>query len=140
MHRKLPIRILLLLGLVFGTTCWQAIRFITSIAWRVTLETYEPYPGPIYIGITGTFWALTGLFLLWSIWRGRRWTRMAFVLASSLYAAWVWADRLFVQNQMRANWPFDLVLTIVLLVFTIIVVLDPRNKIYFERETYERES
>jgi hypothetical protein len=140
MHRKLPIRILLLLGLVFGTTCWQVIRFITSIAWRVTLETYEPYPGPIYIGITGTFWALTGLFLLWSTWRGRRWTRMSFVLASSLYAAWVWADRLFVQNQIRANWPFDLVLTIVLLVFTIIVVLDPRNKIYFERETYERES
>jgi len=72
--------------------------------------------------------------------RGKRWTRMTFLLASSLYAAWVWADRLFVQNRMRANWPFDLVLTIVWLVFTIMVVLDPRNKIYFERETYERES
>ena len=140
MRRKLPIRIILLLGLVFCVTSWQAIRFVTSITWSVTLETYEPYPGPIYIGITGTFWTLTGLFLLWSMWRGKRWTRMAFLLASSLYAAWVWADRLFVQNQMRANWPFDLVLTIVLLVFTIIVVLDPRNKIYFERETYERES
>ncbi len=74
------------------------------------------------------------------MWRGKRWTRKAFILASSLYAAWVWADRLFVQAQMRANWPFDLLLTIVLFVFTIIVVLDPRNKIYFERETYERES
>ena len=140
MRRRLPIRIILLLGLVFCMTGWQAIRFVTSITWSVTLETYEPYPGPIYIGITGTFWTLTGLFLLWSVWRGKRWTRMAFLLASSLYAAWVWADRFFVQNQMRANWPFDLVLTIVLLVFTIIVVLDPHNKIYFERETYERES
>ena len=140
MRRKLPIPVTLLLCLVFYITSWQVIRFSTSIAWRETLKTYEPYPGPIYIGITGTFWALTGLFLLWSMWRGKRWTRTAFILASSLYAAWVWADRLFVQAQMRANWPFDLLLTIVMFVFTMIVLLDPRNKIYFERETYERES
>jgi len=140
MRRRLPIRIILLLGLVFCVTGWQAIRFLTSLTWSVTLETYEPYPGPIYIGITGTFWTLTGLFLLWSMWRGKHWTRMAFLLASSLYAAWVWADRLFVQNLMRANWPFDLALTLAWLIFTIIVVIDPRNKIYFERETYERES
>ena len=140
MRHKLPIHIILLLGLVFCVTSWQAIRFVTSLTWGVTLETYEPYPGPIYIGITGTFWTLTGLFLLWSVWRGKRWTRIAFLLASSLYAAWVWADRLFLQNPMRANWPFDLVLSIAWLVFTIIVVIDPRNKIYFERETYERES
>jgi len=140
MCHKLPFRIILLLGFVFCETGWQAIRFVTSIIWSVTLQTYEPYPGPIYIGITGTFWTFTGLFLLWSMWRGKRWTRVAFIVASSLYAAWVWADRLFVQTQMRANWPFDLVLTIAWLVFTIIVVLDPRNKIYFERETYERES
>ena len=140
MRHKLPIRIILLLALVLCVTSWQAIRFVTSIAWSVTLKTYEPYPGPIYIGITGTFWTLTGLFLLWSMWRGKRWTRMAFLLASSLYAAWVWADRLLVQNQMRANWPFDLALSVTWLVFTITVVLDPRTKIYFERETYERES
>jgi len=65
---------------------------------------------------------------------------MAFIVASSLYALWVWADRLFVQTGVRANWPFDLLLTVVLLVFTILVVLDPRNKIYFEREKHERES
>jgi len=140
MRHKLPIHIIFLLGLVFCVTSWQAIRFVTSIAWSVTLETYEPYPGPIYIGITGTFWTLMGLFLLWSMWCGKHWTRKAFLFASGLYAAWVWADRLFVQNHMRANWPFDLVLTIVWLVFTIVVVLDPHNKIYFERENYERES
>jgi hypothetical protein len=140
MRHKLPIHITLLAWLVFYFTGWQAIRFSTSIAWSVTLKTYEPYPGPIYIGITGAFWTFTGLFLLWSMWRGRRWTRMAFILASSWYAAWAWADRLFVQAQMRATWPFDLLLTIALFVFTAITVLDPRNKIYFERETYERES
>ena len=140
MHHKLPIHMVLFLGLVLCVTGWQAIRFETSVAWRVTLETYEPYPGPIYIGITGAFWALTGLFLLWSMWRGKRWTRTAFLLASSLYTAWIWADRLIIQTQRRANWPFDLVMTIVLFIFATIVLLDPHNKIYFERETYERES
>jgi len=140
MYPKIPFRILLLLSLVLYLTCWQAIRFATGIAWNSTLIKYEAYFIPFYIDISGAFWTLTGLFLLWSMWRGQRWTRIAFVIASSLYAAWVWADRLFVQTQMRANWPFDLLLTIVVYVFTNLVVLDPRNKIYFERETYERES
>ena len=61
-------------------------------------------------------------------------------IASGLYAIWVWVDRLFLQTQLRANWPFDLALTIALFIFTTIILLDPRNKTYFERETYERES
>ena len=140
MRHKIPAPVILLLGLVFYITCWQVIRFSTGIAWNDTLMTYEPHFMPFYIDITGAFWTLTGLFLLWNVWRGQRRTRMAFVIASSLYAIWVWVDRIYVQIQMRANWPFDVVLTIVLFVFTIIVVLDPRNKNYFERETYERES
>ncbi|MCL4531385.1 MAG: hypothetical protein M1282_18530, partial [Chloroflexi bacterium] len=66
--------------------------------------------------------------------------RAAILIASSLYAVWVWADRLFVQTRMQANWPFDLAATIILLAYTAIVVLNPRNRIYFEREAYERES
>jgi len=140
MRRNISIPVTLLLCLVFYITCWQAIRFSTGIAWNDTLKVYEPHFMPLYIDISGAFWTLMGLFLLWSTWQGQRWTRRAFIVAAGLYAVWVWVDRLFVQTQMRANWPFDLILTIVLFLFTIIVVLDPRNKIYFERETYERES
>ncbi len=140
MRQKLPIRVTLFVMLVFSCTSWQAIRFSTGIAWSDTLKAYEPYLILLYIDVSGAFWTLMGLFLLWSMWRGRRGTRRAFIIASSLYVAWVWADRIFIQTQMRANWPFDLLLTFVLFAFTIIVVLDPHNKIYFERETYERES
>jgi hypothetical protein len=137
---KLPFHITLFVSVVFYFICWQAIRMFTSIAWIDTLETYEPHFVPFYIGISGAIWTLMGLFLIWSMWRGQRGTRLMFVAASSLYTIWVWLDRLFVQAQMRADWPFDLVLTIVLYIFATIIVLDPRNKIYFERETYERES
>jgi hypothetical protein len=126
--------------LVLFFTTWQVARFATGILWRDTLEKYAPHPGPIYIGISGAVWGLAGIFLLWSIARGERWTRYALLIASGLYAAWIWVDRLFVQAQMRSNWPFALSMTIILLAFTIAVVLNPRYRIYFEREAYERGS
>jgi hypothetical protein len=140
MRHKLPTRIIVFLVLLLLFTFWQIVRFATALAWSDTLGNYEPALMPIYISASGAFWALTGLFLLWSMWRGERWTRVAFIIAFSVYAAWVWMDRFFVQAEVRANWLFDLVLTVVFLIYTFIVVLDPHNKIYFERETYERES
>ena len=140
MRGKLPGRITLLLMLVGLLTIWQAVRLATSIAWRDTLETYAPFPGPFYVGGTGALWTLIGLFILWSFWRGMSWTRKAFLIASGSYAAWIWLDRLFIQTGSRANYPFDLLVTIILLSFTAIVVLDPHSRIYFEREAYERES
>jgi len=137
---KLPWHVTLLIWLVLTLTIWHFARVITSILWRDTLDKYALHPGPLYIGLSGAVWALTGIFLLWSILRGERWTRPALLIASGLYAAWVWSDRLFVQAQMRANWPFALVVTILLLAYTTVVVLHPRNQIYFEREAYERES
>jgi hypothetical protein len=136
----MPTRIALLLLLVTLVTLWNAFRLATSIAWRDTLETYAPFPGPFYIGSMGALWTLIGLFLLWSFWRRLRWTRGAILIASIVYAIWVWIDRLFIQAKVQANSPFDLLVTILLLTLTAIVVLDPPNRIYFEREVYERES
>jgi hypothetical protein len=130
-HSKLPIRITLLLWLVLIITAWNTVRFATSIGWHDTLETYAPWPGPLYIGITGAVWAVAGLFLFMSFVRRARWTRIAFLIAGSIYSIWVWVDKLFVQAQLRANWPFDLLATLVLVGFTTAVVLDPHNQIYF---------
>ncbi len=137
---KLPVQITLLLLLVILLTALNVVRLITSILWHDALSAYAPFPGPIYIGASGAFWALTGLFLLWSFWRDKSWTRAAWLIASGAYAAWVWLDRLFVQAQMRANWLFTLLVTIVLLAYTVIVILDPHDKTFFGRESYERES
>ena len=139
-HLKIPIQVTLFLWLVLILTVWNAVRFATGIAWRDTLETYARYPGPIYIAATGALWTLVGISLLWSWWHGKRFTRAALLAAAGLYAAWGWADRLFVQTEMRANWPFDLIVTILLLAFSAAVILNPKNFIYFQREAYERES
>jgi hypothetical protein len=123
--------ITLLLWLVLIITAWNFVRLVTSITWRDTLETYAPRPGPLYIGITGAVWTILGLFLLWSFIQGARWTRLVLLISGFVYSVWVWVDKLFVQTQLRPNWPFNLVTTIILFGFVIVVVLDPHNQIYF---------
>ncbi len=140
MQRKLPLRVTLWIVLVVILTAWQAVRLATGIAWSVRLNQFATFPGPIYISVIGAIWTATGVFLLWSRWKRQPWTRLAVLIAAALYAVWDWIDRLFIQSQIRANWPFALLTTIVLLVFTAWVILDPRNKSHFEREAYERES
>jgi hypothetical protein len=108
-------------------------RLATSLGWRVTLETYAPRPGPFYIGLTGAIWTFIGLFLLWSFIRRASWSRISFLIAGFIYGSWIWLDKLFIQPQLRLNWPFDLLVTLILLGFTIAVVLDPQNKIFFQK-------
>ncbi len=131
---KFPFRITLIVWLVLITSAWNVVRLATAWSWRANLETYSPYPGVFYIAITGLIWALAGLLVLWSFWRGKRWTRPLFLIAAGAYCAWVWVDRLLAPSHLQANWPFDLLVTAVLLGFTAYVVLDPRNEIYFRKE------
>ena len=128
---KLPLRITLLLCLVLMITAWNLVRLITSIGWRDTLVTYDSYPGPVYIGLTGAFWTLAGLFIIWSFIQRAYWSRISILISSFVYVIWFWIDLIFVQSQLRANWPFDLLATIILLGYIYAVVLDPHNQIYF---------
>ena len=60
------------------------------------------------------------------------------LLVAAAYALWAWIDRLLIQSGSHANWRFELIVTIVLLVYTGAVVLDPRNRAYFRRESHEQ--
>lgn len=139
-RRKWPFRVTLLACLIAIFALWNLVRLVTSIAWHDTLQTYAPHPGPFYIGITGAIWMLVGVFLLWCLWRGKRWTRRIFVISTGVYTAWFWLDRLLIQAEIRSNWLFSLIANILLLAFIGAVILDHHNLIYLEREAYERES
>jgi hypothetical protein len=128
----------MLVWLVLITTVWNIVRLATAWSWRNNLDNYAPYPGSLYIALTGFFWALVGLLALSSLWRGAQRTRLFLSILISAYAAWVWTDILFVQNNLRANWPYDLLITVLLLGFATFVLWDPRNESYFRKETHER--
>ncbi len=138
-RRRLPFRITLLMALVLIVTVLSAVRLLTAFAWQKTLEMYAPAGLVLYTGIAGAFWTLVGLGLFWAFRRRVRYLRLILLVSVGAYAAWAWIDRIFVQSSLRNNWPFDLLLTLVLVAFAAWVILDRRNQPYFRRETYERQ-
>src|SRR5512133_452396 len=130
---RLPFRITLLLALVLIMTALSAVRMVTALAWRSTLDLYTAPALVVYAAVSGAIWTLAGLFLLWSIRRRGQHTRAIFLGLAGAYAAWAWIDRLFIQTELRASWPFDLLLTLILLAFVATTVLDPRNRLYFQK-------
>jgi hypothetical protein len=123
---------------VLITTILNAVRFFTAIAWVSALQTYLPAPEVAYVAITGAVWTLAGVFVLWWFVRGGRHAGLFMLLAAGAYALWVWADRLLVQAGTNADWRFDLVVTLVLLIYASAVVLDPHNRAHFRRENHDR--
>ena len=137
--RRLPWSTTLALCLVLISTCANLVRLWTGIAWRTLFQEYAAHPGALYVALTGAFFSAVGLLILWAFWRRLWWTPRALLLGTWLYAAWFWADRLLVQSGSHTNWPFELVVTVVSLIYTAIVVREPHNAIYFRRESYDRQ-
>jgi len=139
-RRRLPARTTIALWLVLITTAWSLTRLWSGVIWREVLDQYAPWPGPLYISASGAAWAAAGLALTWGFWRRKGWTPAALLASALGFAGWSWADRLLVQYRVSANWPFSLVVTVVILGFIASVALDPRNRFYFGKEAHERES
>jgi len=134
---KIPLRVTMFLWLVLIFTAWNAAGLFTALAWSGVLSEFAARPA--LIAAVRALWTFVGLFVLWSIWRGKRWTRGAILIAGGAYAAWGWIDRLFIRAGLPPSWPFSLVVTLGLLGFTTWVVLDPKEITFFQREAYERQ-
>lgn len=137
-RRRLPLRITLLLAVVLIVTVLSAVRLSTALAWRNTLDAYMPGPLLAYAAGSGAVWTIAGIGILWAFRRRVRRLRWILLGASGAYAAWAWADRLLLQSSPRSDWPFDLLLTILLLAFAAFVLLDPHNQPFLRRESHER--
>ncbi len=140
MAGKLRLRVTLLLWMVLSLTAWNASGFFTAVAWSGVLSEFSTRPETVYIAAARALWTSVGLFLMWSLWRGKRWTRSAFMLAAAAYTVWDWTDRLLIRGWVPPNWPFSLAVTLLLLGFTAWVVQDPNNIVFFQKEAYERQS
>ena len=95
------------------------------VSWKVLSE-YGV--NPLVIIFSGGFWFAIGIPLFVGIWQGHAWARICSILAATSYSLWYWGDRLFLQVP-HANWPFVLIITIILLAFTVLTIL--ANKQFF---------
>ncbi len=101
-----------------------------------------PGVSPIYLALTGFIWALTGLPLVWGLWRGLPWApRLAQALALT-YAAYYWLDHIFLAERLAGqgnaasgflplNWPFAAAITAILMVFVSWTLSRPKTKDFF---------
>jgi hypothetical protein len=130
---KLPFRVTLLIWLVLILTAWNILQFWTSLAWRATLLEFSTRPAPIIISIVSMALIITGVLILYGIWRRKLWTVKVLLFAAAGNSAWYWADRLIWQEP-RPNWPFAVIVNLALILFMIFTTKS------LAREAYDRKS
>lgn len=133
MFNKFPLRVTLLLCMVLLFTAWNILRAWTALAWQSTLREFSAHPSAWVIAISGIVCAFVGILLVWSTWQEKAWAKNLLFGVTAGYTIWYWSERL-VWQMPRPNWPFAVILNLVLIVFIIFTTKSPT------REAYERES
>ncbi|MBT3321549.1 MAG: hypothetical protein HN392_04610 [Anaerolineae bacterium] len=138
---KAPFSVTLLGILALILMLFNATRFGVALAkWQLILE-YMPEPGPIYTAATGLLWAFCWLIVYLGIELAWRWSGVAFLLLSFLYASYYWLDRLFFQLfAERSNALFAFIATVLCLSGIIFLLALPQSRAYFAAKSEIKES
>jgi hypothetical protein len=131
MFSKFPFRVTLLLCLVLLFTAWNILSVWTVLTWQGTLNELSIHKSVWGIAIGGVLWSMAGLLLFWSIWQGKAWSKALLFGVTAGYTIWYWSGRLIWQMP-RPNWPFAVILNLVLIIFILFTTKAPT------REAYER--
>lgn len=123
-RRKRSIWHKLLLAGLLGLSLSGWLRLYQSINLWADLQAIGLQPGPLYLAVSGGLIGLAGLAAALSLWLR---TRQAARLAGGVVAAWLawnWIDKLWIASSPLAldNWPFALAASLLLLVYTFLVV------------------
>jgi len=130
---KLPFRVTLLYVLVLTLSAWNGLRLWTALAWQNILTEFSASPSPIVIAVSGAFWMVTGIILLWSIWQKKAWSATLLVGVAAGYTIWYWSERLIWQIP-HPNWLFAVIVNLALLVFILFTAK------LLTREAHERKN
>jgi hypothetical protein len=132
MPQKRPFGVTLFLWMVLSLSGWGLLRFLGALRWWDVLARYQASLSPLYLAITGAGWILAGAVLLWSIWVGRRWSHPAVPISVCLWLVMYWIERLFFQAP-RANLPFMIGVSILILTVTIICTFNQKTKLFLTK-------
>jgi hypothetical protein len=131
MTNKRPLTVTILALLVLSFTVFNTVRFGAAIAQWNTLISLGVIPNPVYIALTGLFWAICGLGLFISLWTGRPLARKAGMGLIPLYAVYYWLDRLVFQGSVaRENGIFAIIFTFLVVFYTYIALSLPASQIF----------
>ncbi len=136
---KRPLCVTILLWLVLSLTAWGGLRLWSALHWWDDLQRFGAPPGALYIAASGGVGMLTGMGLLWGTWRRKAWARIGLFGAAVGFTVWYWCDRLFFQYP-RANAPFALGVTTILLLVAAGCAWLPQTKMFFSKPSSKREA
>jgi predicted permease len=134
---RLPVRVRILSLLALAVAAINGLRLGEAIFLWKTLKEYGA--SPLYISVSGGIWLILGLILVWGFWLGISWAGMATVYGTAGYTAWYWFDRSILQGP-HANWPFVLLINIIILVMIFGILFSLRMTRFFKRDVHERQS
>ena len=138
MPQKRPFGVTLLVWLVLSLLAWGAVRFFASLRWWNVLVEFRSTLSPLYLSVTGAGWSVVGCVLLASLFLGKKWTHRAILTSILIWLIEYWIERVFFESP-RANLPFAVTGSIVILCITLIVTLNKRTQNFFTRsEEYEQ--
>ncbi len=132
--RPFSVTLLMVLVLTLATLHWlRVVEVIRLWAFLSAPPTEFSTPQRVYFLLSGAIWGLAGLPMIWGLWRGDSWTPRIVRIATPLYAAYYWLDRLYlaVPDMWQSGWPFSLGLTALLLGFTFWVLSRPLARDFF---------
>jgi hypothetical protein len=130
---KRPLTVTSLVALVLTITAAQFLRAWVALA---SFAFYSEQLGallPVYFASSGLIWGALGLLLANGLWRGRAWAQKGAVWGLAAFAAVGWFDRLVLQpgGPQQVNWPFQILVTIVLLAAVFAAGALPQTQAFF---------
>lgn len=130
--RKRPFGVTLLLWLVLSLSVWGVVRLLATLRWWNVLNEFGASLSPLYLSISGIGWAVVGIVLLYGLFSGRSWTRLAIPISICLWLMGYWVERLAFESP-RANLPFALLTSILLLAVTLVSALNRKTQKFLMR-------
>jgi hypothetical protein len=138
MLQRRPFGVTLLLWLVLSPLAWGAIRLLAALRWWGVLYEFGARLSPLYLSITGAGWVVVGGVLLWSMFSGKPWARLAIPISVFLWLAEYWIERLMFELP-RANLPFASITSGLLLIVTLTSAFSRSTRNFFMKsEEYEQ--
>lgn len=107
------------------------MRLGAAVAFWSVLNRYPMRGGPLYVAFSGAFWLICTVGALWGIGMRRRWGQQAVIGVCSGYFLWYWLDRLLLRFPYP-NWPFALILSVVLLLVALSMVFHPATRRFLQ--------
>ena len=132
MPQKRPYGVTLLLWLVLSLSAWGAVRLFAALRWWNVLDEFGARLSPPYLSITGAGWLVVGIVLLWGLFNGKPWPRLAIPLSVFIWVLEYWIERIFFEAS-RANFWFALIASILLFIIVFISAFNQRTKRFFIR-------